>query len=260
MTIVRSPRPDSGYLQLSNDVARDSRLSYRARGVLVALLSRPDNWKTTATHLCAETPEGRDAVRSALAELEAVGYLVRERVQDAAGKWSTVTTVFDMPPVDNPVDEDSPKPENPSSVRLGETVSPLVAPKTENQASVFQALKEEPRRSTKDMSAEADESSEANGPASSPASVDSFDEFWAVYPRTRDVSKKVARQKFALAARSTEPDSIIAAATRYAEICTARGTAQEYIAHPATWLNQERYLADELQPDYAPTAQAQGWW
>ena len=59
MTIIRAPRPDSGFLIVANDVVRDSRLSYRARGTLLSILSRPDDWRTDAEQLVREAP-GRE--------------------------------------------------------------------------------------------------------------------------------------------------------------------------------------------------------
>ena len=88
--IVRTPRPDGEtFTVLSNAVLRDVRLSWRARGVLAYLLSLPDDWRITAEHLTRCAPEGRDAVRTALTELEHVGYLTRRRRQDSAGRWVT---------------------------------------------------------------------------------------------------------------------------------------------------------------------------
>jgi len=259
--IVRSPRPERGYLTISNDLARDERLSYRARGVLVAILSRPDNWQTSATQLAIEGKEGRDAIRSALNELEAAGYVERIRTQDGRGQWHTTTVVADVPREKTVADSQSPTPENPSSVPLGETVSPLVAPETDSQASVSQALKEEPKKKNQELSsASADQSAETTDGSASVVSA--FDRFWAAYPRTRDVSKKVARQKFTIAARTTPADWIVRAAGRFAEICAAEGKQEQFIPHPATWLNQERYKIDILQPDYEPepAAAPKGWW
>jgi hypothetical protein len=95
--IIRGPRPDAGFVLVRNEVARDPRLSFRARGLLVSILSRPDNWETNSTQLAREAKEGRDAIRSALNELKAAGYLVHTKRRDEKGHWITTTTVYDTP-------------------------------------------------------------------------------------------------------------------------------------------------------------------
>lgn len=97
MTIIRAPRPTMHFTVIANDVLRDERLSYRARGVLVSILSRPDNWRTDATMLAREGVEGRDAILTALKELEEAGYILRKKMQDKRGRWATTTLVFDTP-------------------------------------------------------------------------------------------------------------------------------------------------------------------
>lgn len=97
MTIIRSPRPDTGWTVLGNDVLRDARLSYRARGVLASILSRPDNWRTTADALSREGREGREAIRTALLELVEFGYMARSKERTPDGRIRTVTVVFDTP-------------------------------------------------------------------------------------------------------------------------------------------------------------------
>jgi hypothetical protein len=98
VSIVRAKRPDSGFLILSNDVARDERLSYRALGLLTLILSRPDDWRTNYQQLArGEGREGQAAVLTALKELEATGYLIRRRLQDARGRWTWEHLVYDTP-------------------------------------------------------------------------------------------------------------------------------------------------------------------
>ena len=115
MTIVRGPTEADHFTILPNRVIRDRRLSFRARGVLAYLLSMPPGWRTSSTRVARETREGRDAIRTALEELRALGYATLDRHQSQAGQWITEWAITDRcgQPVDN---EGDPKPENPTPV------------------------------------------------------------------------------------------------------------------------------------------------
>ncbi|WP_082899671.1 replication protein [Rhodococcus phenolicus] len=96
--VRRGPRLAGNFTILSNAVINDERLSFRARGILTWLLSKPDDWHTRSESIAAQSPrEGRDAVRSALRELAELGYLVREKIQNERGQWSTIQTVYEEP-------------------------------------------------------------------------------------------------------------------------------------------------------------------
>ena len=112
--IRRGPRLSDNFTILSNAVVNDKRLSFRARGVLIYLLSKPADWRTRSESIATQSDkDGRDAVRSAMRELAELGYLVRERLQDPqTGRWSTTSTVYEEP-VEPEKDSFTPKPENP---------------------------------------------------------------------------------------------------------------------------------------------------
>ena len=95
--IVRSPRPSGNFTVLHNATIRDPRLSWKARGILVYLLSLPDNWRTSAEDLARHAPDGRDSIRAGLRELETWGYLRRVKQRDDTGRVRTITTVYDRP-------------------------------------------------------------------------------------------------------------------------------------------------------------------
>lgn len=85
MRIRRNTLPiDREYLIARNAWARDGRLSLRARGLLMLLLSHRSGWDVTLSSLVRENPEGREAIRSAIAELEEHGYLVREQTREGS--------------------------------------------------------------------------------------------------------------------------------------------------------------------------------
>lgn len=69
-----------------------------------------------------------------------------------------------------------------------------------------------------------------------------FDEFWSIYPRK--VAKAVARK--AWAKLSAEQQLMAAkAVSLHCNYWKAKETDLEFIPHPSTWLNQERW-EDEL--------------
>jgi len=118
--IVRAPRPTAGFLIVQNAVVRDRRLSYRARGVLLTILSFPDYWSTSSEALAAMAPDtrgnGKAALNAAKRELIDAGYMIVERNQNALGQWSTITTVYDVPQLstDDPTDCPQPKADYPT--------------------------------------------------------------------------------------------------------------------------------------------------
>lgn len=101
--IIRGPRRDYGFTVVSNDCVRDRRLSFRARGLLMFLLSQPPDFAVRSEELAAESDgEGRDAVRTALREIESAGYLRRERRQNTRGQWESHSIVYEEPTTEKP--------------------------------------------------------------------------------------------------------------------------------------------------------------
>lgn len=79
--------------------AQDSRLSYRARGVLVAVLANSRTWRVDAEWIASEGREGREAILRALRELEDHGYLCRSVIRGPAGRLITSWEIADSPQV-----------------------------------------------------------------------------------------------------------------------------------------------------------------
>lgn len=102
--IIRVPHRRK-YTVIANAALRDARLSFRATGVLAYLLSLPDGSEISGRRLADIKAEGRDAIIRALDELNAAGYLARERYQVTGGRWTTVLTIRELPTPENPVSE-----------------------------------------------------------------------------------------------------------------------------------------------------------
>jgi hypothetical protein len=111
--IRRSPRRRS--TAVPNILVNDNSLSFKAKGIAVYILSKPDTWRIDAASLARIAgPDGRAAILAGLAELEASGYLVRRRHQGPDGKWSSSSTLYESP--EDAADDSEPKCGFPTSV------------------------------------------------------------------------------------------------------------------------------------------------
>lgn len=76
------------YTVMSNYHLRDKSLSLKAKGLLSQMLSLPDNWDYTLAGLAQINKESKDAIRSAINELEKNGYVIRRQTTDKSGKFA----------------------------------------------------------------------------------------------------------------------------------------------------------------------------
>lgn len=112
-TILRQHRRHH-FVQIPNESVRDSRLSWKATGLLCFMLSLPDGWELNLAHLSSTKRDGRDATRAGMKELEDAGYLVKDVLRDEVGRIEgTQWIVSDFPFSENPKTV-SPTPENPT--------------------------------------------------------------------------------------------------------------------------------------------------
>lgn len=113
MPIKRAPRKHH-FTIIPNDALEDTRLSFKARGLLAYMLSKSDDWEFYERELITHTPDGRDAVRSALRELSSAGYLVREQAKNTSGTFDkSQWLVFDtsqLPMTEKPSTVATPQP------------------------------------------------------------------------------------------------------------------------------------------------------
>ena len=210
--IIRGKLPDKNYTVIENAILRDESLSYRARGVLASILSRPENWTTSVKGLMGPGTEGRDAIETAVKELQAAGYMVLSKHQNERGLWSSQWTVYDSP---------QPVPENPVPVNRS-----LENRSLENRVSDNQGLKQVLEKKT------VEEEVVANAPIVGETAA-AFNEFWSLYPRK--AGKLQAVKAFEKAAASVGTETIISGLKRL--LPSLKASDPKYVKHPATWLN-----------------------
>ena len=110
MAVFRVERT-SDYTVMSNYHLRDKRLSLKAKGLLSQMLSLPEDWDYTLAGLCYINRESKDAIRTAIHELERAGYIHRRQTTDSGGKFAgNVYTIYERPQGPPPGEPSSEKP------------------------------------------------------------------------------------------------------------------------------------------------------
>lgn len=107
----------SDFTVISNKLIRDARLSYKARMILILMLSVSDGFEITKQWLTNKSDkDGKSSVESGLKELQEYGYLTVSHQRDSSGYVAnSLYTVYEdpqAPGTENQIQE-SPKPENP---------------------------------------------------------------------------------------------------------------------------------------------------
>lgn len=118
MAIIRQKRKER-FSIVDNKIIEDKRLSFKARGLLIYMLSKPDDWKFYTDELVKRSAkDGISAIKSALREIEAAGYLVRQQGHKKNGQFTSQDWILtdisasspqaEKPPADKPSTEKPP--------------------------------------------------------------------------------------------------------------------------------------------------------
>lgn len=230
MTIIRLASRRR-FTAIDRATINDERLSFRAKGVLVWLLDKPEGYRIDSTDMASRAREGRDAIRSALTELEDAGYLVRHRRQVAGGRWVTEVLVHEQPPT----------PENPSSVPTPEK------PTSENQALVLLPTE---MKKTPCSPPRGDARAEVPMPR-----WEEFEQWWKAYPRSTDKAK--AREAWIRADRNGLLPPIGELLDAVSAYVACEKVREGVVLHGSTWLNRRRWEDELDRPEPAePSAPA----
>ena len=103
---------------VANCIFKDRNLSAKAKGILVEMLSLPESWDFTLKGLTTLFTDGIDSIRQGINELEARGYIVRERKRDARGRLGGMEYVIYETPhkaVENSPESAEPMTEEPTA-------------------------------------------------------------------------------------------------------------------------------------------------
>ena len=102
MAIIRKKQKER-FSIVDNKVIEDERLSFKARGLLIYMLSKPDDWKFYTEELAKRSnKDGISAIKTALNEIEDAGYLTRKQGHKKNGQFTSqdwiLTDTSTIPP------------------------------------------------------------------------------------------------------------------------------------------------------------------
>ena len=84
-TIIRIKKRELPFVQIDKRPIEDKRLSWKAKGLLLYLISKPDDWQIFLADLMKRSTDKRTAVSNGLEELEKHHYLEKERIRNDRG-------------------------------------------------------------------------------------------------------------------------------------------------------------------------------
>jgi len=93
------------YATIPNDLLNDSSITLKSKGLFGYIQSKPDGWDFSAERIASQLREGLPAIMSSLKELEAKGYLYRERYINELGHRVARYHLYDAPTFDRPTVE-----------------------------------------------------------------------------------------------------------------------------------------------------------
>jgi len=213
MASILRHRRRANFTILPNEALRDDCLSFRATGLLAYLLSLPDGAAIDSLSLSRRKKEGRDAIRTAFAELENAGYVRRSKERNALSQWQMITEISD---------------------------EPMASPSSDNQAPGTRASEDQALRA---KNREQEPGQEPPLPPKGGEVVEmvdaDFEAFYAAYPRKAGKPNALKAWRAAMK-RGIAVDQIIAGLAAWLPYWEVKGEPDK-VPHPSTFLNQDRF-------------------
>lgn len=125
---IRIQKAPSNFVTLHKGFIEDARLSYKAKGILSYLLSKPDNWTVIVKDLMNHSTDGSKSIYAGLNELKKYGYFKKVPVRDESNRfishWESV--IYECPIDEQIVNSESPTLEKDEISPISPLLSPFV--------------------------------------------------------------------------------------------------------------------------------------
>ena len=222
MATFRVFKESGSFVTVHKDFIHDDNLSWKAKGILLYLLSRPDDWQVYETEIVKHSSDGLSGLKSGIKELEQVGYIQRNRKRDDKGRLKEYEYLVY---------------EQPNHIRFSNVGKTNVGNSYIGKTYVGESHATNNNSTNNDLTNNNNTNNDGNTSATD-VTRERFEEWWKLYDKKLDKKKAFSLFKSALKEHSYE---IIMNGTReYLKTITNK----QYQKYPKTFLSQESYLND----------------
>jgi len=88
---------ENPYVMIDRRPIDNPALSYKAKGILTYLMSRPDGWEVSVADLINHATDGEDSVRSGLKELRVAGHMKYTKMREKGRITGWLIEVYELP-------------------------------------------------------------------------------------------------------------------------------------------------------------------
>ena len=221
MATFRVERIPSQFATINKTFIYDSELSFKAKGIMTYLLSRPDDWEIYTTEIEKHAQDKKDSVASGIKELVEKGYIERKQKRSGGKFGGYDYSVYEKP--------------------KGRIVTAEEKPQRFNRNGKSGNGKSD---TTKNNGTENDLNKNDNICANKFASelenqlTKEFEDWYNLYDKKKD--RKAAFTKFKSARKKHSYEEIVKGTKEYLKTITDK----QYQKYPKTFLNNESYLDD----------------
>ncbi len=136
MDSILKTKRTANFTSVNNDFIKDINLSWKAKGIVIYIMSLPADWHLHLSELAKHAKDGRDATYNGVRELIDNGYCKRTEIRDSRGMFSgfeymvsDVKEFSNNPDTENP-DTDCPHTGNPDVIKTDKKQNVSLTEKT----------------------------------------------------------------------------------------------------------------------------------
>ena len=214
MGIIRIDKTAGNYFIASKYYVEDEKISWKAKGIMSYLFSKPDDWQIYQTQLEKVSIDGKASVRSTINELIDNGYMTRQSRRKSNGDFDG----YDYTLHEYPTNDGVRKMED---AKMEDAKMEIAKSDTTNNNSTNNDL------TNNDINISATD-----------VTQEQFEEWWNLYNKKKD--KKKANSLFKSTLKKYDYETIMKGTKEYLKTIKDK----QYQKYPKTFLSQESFLND----------------